>query len=375
MALLGAWSAWFFLAQVAVYATSIDARLEVAHEVHPVESEVTGTVSATHLELGAEVEAGQVLVELDRRATQLELDEQRTRLEALTSQLPALEAEIEAEREVLEAERNTSTAALAEARAREREAKAMESFTREKATRWEKLASDGVVSGVDHLEAKATADQRQRGVEALRLGVKRLQSERRTRMAEQNALIDRLEREGAQVQGEIASVRAAIERLEHELERHLIRAPISGRLGEISPLRIGSVVSADERLASIVPEGEVRAVAVFTPAEATGRLRPGQSARIRLDGFPWTQYGSLSAEVTSVASEPQGGLVRVELDIDRSPSTAIPLEHGLPGTAEVLVERASPAILVLRAAGRLVSGRRPGAGGLERGAGGRGQEA
>jgi membrane fusion protein (multidrug efflux system) len=56
-----------------------------------------------------------------------------------------------------------------------------------------------------------------------------------------------------------------------------------------------------------------------------------------------------------VASEPQGGQVRVELSLGGAPAGRIPLEHGLPGVAEVEVERATPAELVLRAAGRLVA--------------------
>jgi membrane fusion protein (multidrug efflux system) len=353
--LLAAWAAWFFRAQVAVYAMSIDARLEVAHEVHPVEAGVAGTVKATYIALGQEVDEGDVLVELDPRTTKLQLEEQRARLSTIASQIEVLERELDAERQVLAAERGVSTAALAEARAREREAKAMAVFANEKARRWEELASGGVVSGVDHLEAKATATQRDREIEALHLGVRRLQQEGHTRLAELRALIDRLEREDARLRGEQVTAEAMIERLEHELDRHLIRSPVKGSIGEVSALRVGAVVSAGDRLGAVVPAGDIRAVARFTPAEASGRLKRGQRARLRLEGFPWTQYGSISARVSSVASEPQGGGVRVELDIDSSSSTSIPLEHGLPGSAEVEVERASPAVLVLRAAGHLIT--------------------
>ena len=73
---------------------------------------------------------------------------------------------------------------------------------------------------------------------------------------------------------------------------------------------------------------------------------------MRPDGFPWTQYGTLPATVSRIASEPRSGLVRVELDVQKRPDSAIPIQHGLPGTLEIEVERVSPAELVLRAAGR-----------------------
>jgi membrane fusion protein (multidrug efflux system) len=97
-------------------------------------------------------------------------------------------------------------------------------------------------------------------------------------------------------------------------------------------------------------------VAEFLPASAMGRIRPGQTARLRLEGFPWAQYGRLAGTVSSVGSEIRGGRVRVELAVRPNPASPIPLQHGLPGAVEVEVERLAPVSLVLRAAGRLVAG-------------------
>jgi membrane fusion protein (multidrug efflux system) len=154
---------------------------------------------------------------------------------------------------------------------------------------------------------------------------------------------------------------ATVERLAHEIERRRIRAPMAGRLREIAELRIGSVVREGDRLAAVVPWGELQVVADFLPPSALGRIRVGQSARLRLEGFPWTQYGSLAATVRRVASEVRNGRVRVELSLDPDHASPIPLQHGLPGSVEVQVERLAPATLVLRAAGKLLA--RPVAGG------------
>jgi membrane fusion protein (multidrug efflux system) len=108
----------------------------------------------------------------------------------------------------------------------------------------------------------------------------------------------------------------------------------------------------------VVPRGQPRAVALF-PVAAVGRVRPGQPARLRLDGFPWTQYGVLTARVADVGDEAREGLIRVELSLDHDPTSAIPLGNGLPGTAEVEVDHVSPATLVLRAAGQYLVARRP----------------
>ena len=66
------------------------------------------------------------------------------------------------------------------------------------------------------------------------------------------------------------------------------------------------------------------------PAVALGR-RAGQPARLRLDSFPWTQYGSLATTVSRVASEVRDGRVRVELTVASEPPARLPLQHGLRG--------------------------------------------
>jgi membrane fusion protein (multidrug efflux system) len=97
-------------------------------------------------------------------------------------------------------------------------------------------------------------------------------------------------------------------------------------------------------------------VAEFEPAKALGRIRAGQPARLRLESYPWAQYGLVRAKVQSVASESRDGRVRVELGIEPEVPSGIVLEHGLPGELEVEVEKASPATLVLRSVGKLVEG-------------------
>ena len=65
--------------------------------------------------------------------------------------------------------------------------------------------------------------------------------------------------------------------------------------------------------------------------------------------------GSLMATVARVSSEVRDGGVRVELTIDPGQHTSIPMQHGLPGSVEVAVERISPARLMMRLAGQQVA--------------------
>lgn len=108
-----------------------------------------------------------------------------------------------------------------------------------------------------------------------------------------------------------------------------------------------------DTLGRVGPRGGFKVIANFPPA-ALGRLQPGQPARLRLHGYPWTQYGSLAATVARVEDEVQDGYVQVELAVNPDPASAIPLQDDLLGTVEVEVDRVSPATLVLRAAGQRI---------------------
>src|SRR5436309_8146835 len=77
--LLAAWATWFVMARVTVYEVTDRARLEVDEAMHPVESRVKGRVIAAHLDLGREVAAGDVLVELDADEERLRVEEEQTR--------------------------------------------------------------------------------------------------------------------------------------------------------------------------------------------------------------------------------------------------------------------------------------------------------
>jgi membrane fusion protein (multidrug efflux system) len=357
-ALLGAWGAWFLLARVAVYEVTQTARLEVDRAAYPVETPLAGRVAVTRLVVGQEVQAGEVLVELDAEAQRLQQEEQRVRLAALSAQLVARHQEVAAEEAARQGEQQAARVALDEARARHHEAEVAARAAEAEAEVYVRLQGRGLAPQLDLMRSQAELQKRRAAADTLRLAVSRLEGEQQTRERDRLVHLERLKREVVQLDGEWATAVATLERLGHEIEQRRIRAPIAGRLGEVADLRIGTVVRASDTLGAILPPSALKAVAYFPPPAALGRLQPHQPARLRLAGFPWTQYGSLAATVASVAHETRDGQIRVELSITPDLTSAIPLQHGLPGTVEVEVERLAPVTLVLRAVGKRL-GTRP----------------
>jgi membrane fusion protein (multidrug efflux system) len=254
----------------------------------------------------------------------------------------------------VEAER-AAQIGIAEARAKLQEGEAAAAYAGQEADRQILLEREGLTPKREFGSAMAEVRKQKAAVESLRLAIGRQERELASQKSERISRIEALKREADRLAGEETKLGATVKRLNSEVTLRQIVAPTDGVIGEVANFRVGSVISAGEKLGAIIPAGRLKVVAAFDPGKALGRVRPGQKARLRLAGFPWTQYGTLPAIVTGVANEVRDGYVRVELS--PSPDSRIPLQHGLPAITEIEVERVSPARLLLRLAGQSLTGR------------------
>lgn len=355
IALGAAWCAWFLVAEVALYEVSARARLETAQAAAPVQAPVDGRIVATALELGRAVQPGDELAQIESDAQRFEQQERDSKLAAGGAALASLNRQLALVARTGVDEQQASRAAIDVARSQLNEAEAPAALADEDVARLERLRRDGLVTDADLSRARAEAVRRRAVVDSARLAIRRLELEQATRDRDREAHLQQLRGELARVEGERVEGRAALGRLQFEVARRTIRADVAGVIGEARVLRPGAFVKQGETLAAIVPSGIARVVAEYRPAAALGRISPGQPARVRLDGFPWTQYGSVPAIVERVAGEVRDGTIRVEMRVDTSAPATLPLQHGLPGSVEVEVERITPARLALRLAGRVLS--------------------
>jgi multidrug resistance efflux pump len=355
LALLVAWVAWFVLARVSVYELSKTARVEVETQSHEVDAPVAGRVIKSALGLGKPVNAGDVLLELESDRYRLEREAELTSLRVVAPQVEALRRELAEEETAVRGEGAVAAASEQEERARQRASEALANLKAGEQTQLEELRKSQAASALETERTAAEAQQHRAESEAHVAAIGRLGREKGLRLASRRANIARLEQEVARLDGQRQVSEARVRMLDQEIALRTVRAPISGRIEAVVDLRPGSVVEAGARLGVIVPSGTLRAVAFYDPANTVGRVRPGQRARLRLHGFPWTKYGSIPATVDRVGNEPKDGAIRVELLLAPDRGTRIPLQHGLPASAEIEVERISPAALVLDAAGRFLT--------------------
>jgi membrane fusion protein, adhesin transport system len=347
------WLSWFVFGRVTVYEQSRNARLEAQQSAHPVAALVANKIASNTLTLGQEVQQGEVLIRLDASREELRLREELSRLEAIEPKIASLKREMAALEQASQEDQRAAVTAAQGARFRSQEASAAVVFAKDNERRLKDESVAGSVAAIDALRASAETEKLSATRDALVSDIQRLQNDAQARAHLQQAQIENLTRSVIALEGERTTAAASVARLRQDIDELTVRAPVSGTIGDLVPLRNGAFVAAGQKLATVIPRGGWLIVADFQPAAVLGRIQPGQRGRMRLDGFPWSEFGTLEARVVRVASELRDGLVRVEFTPELPLGSRLVLQHGLPGTIEVSLEQASPAVLVLRAIGHL----------------------
>jgi HlyD family secretion protein len=116
-----------------------------------------------------------------------------------------------------------------------------------------------------------------------------------------------------EVQAEKIKTRQEALRSISDLERQLLeaskaqqyevmRSPLTGLVFNLIPSSPGYSANPNEVLLNVVPRGAMEAK-VFLTNRDVGFARPGQAAQVRVDAFPFTQFGSISGHLKSVATD------------------------------------------------------------------------
>nr|MBO2478131.1 hypothetical protein [Bacillota bacterium] len=220
-------------------------------------AKVPGTVRWVAGDLGARVEAGQPVVQLDDKELRLSLEQRRAALAAAEASLARLLA-------------GAAEEELAQARAAVAQAEAGFERVAETLARYEVLYQQGIISA-DAFEAVRTEHE-----------VARLQLEsarQRLILMERGATREDIQVAEAQVQ----QARVAVELAEQQLADATIRAPFTGLLASRPPV-VGSLVGAGSPVASLVDIDRVLIEAGFTEREVNG-LAVGQAVRVQVDAL------------------------------------------------------------------------------------------
>lgn len=163
-------------------------------------------------------------------------------------------------------------------------------------------------------------------------------------------MVSRPVNETLEQQNRVARLRSEIAGVENALRHTTITAPFAGVVTALEVRGRGAVLQPGQTVASIAPSDAPLVVEARVSNKDIAFVEPGLPAKLKLDAFPYQEYGVVEATVSAVAPDAQANedgtsfykvlLAPRRTSIDARGKT-VPLRPGLALGAEIITERKS----------------------------------
>ena len=241
----------------------------------PIKAPFGGLVNQILVREGQSVRAGQALMRLDPQVSE-------KRAETLETQLKLEKKRFEEESRSIQAR---------ESSLRERTEGLMRALNTERQiyTNISPLADQGAIQGTELLRQRNRVEQLESEV-----------AQSRANLQEVQAQLLKMEQESL---SEISELERQLVEVEDTRSKEVLTSPVDGVVFGLVPSSPGYAASAGETLVKVVPGGVLEAK-VYVTNRDVGFLEKGMPAQVRVDAFPYTQFGSLPGTLKSIGTLP-----------------------------------------------------------------------
>jgi membrane fusion protein (multidrug efflux system) len=234
----------------------------VRGDVTSLAPKVAGYVTAVEVEDNQSVRAGDVLFRIDDRDYRARLAQAVANVEAAQARLTNVDADTQLQH-----------ALIRQAEAQKRSAEAELILATKSSDRRRELIRTSAVSQAQVDESDAARSRAEASVSAASATVEAQHQRIAVLATQRKAAVAAL-----------AQTRAARDLAQIDLDNTAVHAPVAGVIGN-RQVRMGRLVAPGAFLLDIVPVNDVWVVANFKETQIE-HIRPGQRARITIDGFP-----------------------------------------------------------------------------------------
>jgi hemolysin D len=370
-----AFAAWAWFGKVQDISQGVG-KLVPQGRVYKVQPAGQGEIVRLLVKEGDQVKVGQVVAELDSRLLEAEVDRLQQSLSAYRLQLiqshellhrTALEAEMRWA--IAKSQAQAQFASLTEAQvAAATQRELLKQTETDKAayearlTRLRPLVNVGAIAQEQLFEVEQSLRDRQRSqiqsegdLQRAIANARRYQAEFTQQQAEvQRSHLEKQQRL-QQIQVGVSELEANIQETKNllsaaqtQLQSKVLTAPIAGTVLALHIDNVGEVAQPGQTIAEIAPASAPLVLSTVIPNDQAGLIQLGMAAQIKVDAFPYQEYGVLSGKVLSVspdAKEDQrlGPVYEVEIFLDRSTirhqNQIIPLRAGQTATVEIVLRQ------------------------------------
>lgn len=143
----------------------------------------------------------------------------------------------------------------------------------------------------------------------------------------------------SEINNKLDEIHANLEKYRLSTEYQNITAPVSGYVNSIGVNTLGETVTSAQQLVTIVPDNTPNEMTCYVKNTDIADIELEMEAEIKLEAYPYNKYGTVKGTVkyispSSFANEQLGNVYIVKLDIDNS-NENIHIISGLSGAVEI----------------------------------------
>ena len=318
-----------------------DGRIVPSRSIQVIQAAEAGILQAVHVAEGEVVEAGAMLMELDRTLLASQLDQEQQRAWGIMARIDRLQAEIDGaeamefgpELVIATPAVVRSEVALFEARRSELQSE-IDVLERQRLQRQQEY-EEGLVDASTARETLAIIEEemaimaplveRRVEPETTMLTLRRGLAEWQGREVRARAALMRLTAALDEIDDRIAAVRARVRAealsqlsiataelaeletrlpaLQTRVTRSELRAPVRGIVNQIKLTTIGGVAQAGEPLIEIVPLDDTLLVEAYLRPADIAFVYPGQPVKVKITAYDFSRYGGLDGEIVRIGAD------------------------------------------------------------------------
>ena len=144
-------------------------------------------------------------------------------------------------------------------------------------------------------------------------------------------------------------------------ETFLLIAQTSGIVSYLGFLEGDQYIESNKSLVTIIPAGGTLVARAELPIQSSGKVKEGQAVNIRLESYPFEQFGMLKGIVTSISSLPSNGKYLLTIELPHGLLTTqkrkLEFKQQLSGSTQIITEDLSLLDRFLHQFRRLVQSR------------------
>lgn len=174
------------------------------------------------------------------------------------------------------------------------------------------------------------------------------QAEGRRTQIEAQQQIQQLEVDTTQLKAKSTDTQNQLTTAKTKLQQRFLKAPVDGVVSSLNLRNTGEVVQPGQTVAELTPQNAPLVVSAILPNREAGFVKTGMPVQVKLDAYPYQDYGIISGKVTSVSPDAKpdqqaGPVYRVEVALDRTYVTAnhqtIQFKAGQTASADITIRR------------------------------------